>query len=356
MKSAGRMRQLESEGATVVVRSIAPDDLDTIAAANDLTFVATGRGGLANLFRRDEQRSVYAGAKRELVMLICQGIPTGYGSFPHRMVDGSPIAISLFGKEGEFFWVPFRHYSAGSCWCLVIEAQPGGVLDLFRDLRSYDECFRLCRDMVKRWTPWDWPVLKHMEPITGDPHAWLTGAIVPTVRAPAAVTGGGHPVMALGDTSHSIDPIAGQGSNCGVRQVRAYIDAIDDHEGPFDREWMSSSFTTYWRSFAEGACRYTNLFLEPLSPTAVRVMKTCFASQAAADRLFSFYANPPAAFPALFERAAADEWIRQATGDRPAVAVNKGMLRVLRGQVRARLHGRHFPYAFDDATHQSIQG
>ena len=344
-KCADRMEQLEALGGRVVVQSVTADDLDLIAGRHELTFVATGRKGLASAFPRNAARSVYEQPQRELVMLLCTGIPTGRGSFPHRGTGMAPIVVSLFGKEGEVFWVPFLHKSAGDSWCLVIEARPGGPLDRFRELTDYRDCFDLCRETVRDLTPWDWGVLQDMAPIEDDPHGWLKGAVLNTVRAPSAYTASGHLVMSVGDTSVSIDPIAGQGANCGVRQVAAYVDAVEELEGKPTAEWIEAVFESFWSSYADGACRYTNLFLDPLDPVGVRVMKSCFASPAAASGLLSCYRDPARAFPWIAERSAADEWIRQTTGDRPGRVVNRGMKRILVGQARQRIKGRHFDYA-----------
>jgi hypothetical protein len=344
-KSADRMEQLEALGGRVVVQSVTPDDLDVIAGQHDLTFVASGRNGLASAFPRNAARSVYDQRQRELVMLLCTGIPTGRGSFPHRGTDMAPIVVSLFGEEGEVFWVPFLHKTAGDSWCLVIEARPGGPLDRFRELTHYMECFDLCREIVRDVTPWDWGVLKDMAPIEDDPHAWLKGAVNNTVRAPVAQTASGHLVMSVGDTSLSIDPIAGQGANCGVRQVAAYIDAIEGLEGEPTADWIEAVFESFWHSYAEGACRYTNLFLDPLDAVGVRIMKSCFGSPAAAKGLLSCYCDPRGAFPWIAERPAADAWIRKTTGERPGRVVNRGMRRILAGQVGQRVKGRHFQYA-----------
>ena len=344
-KSADRMAQLEALGGRVVVQSVTPELLDVIAGRHDLTFVASGRHGLASNFARNAARSVYHQPQRELVMLLCKGIATGKGSFPHRGADMAPIVVSLFGEEGEVFWVPFLHKTAGDSWCLVIEARPGGPLDRFRKVTNYTECFDLCRATVRDMTPWDWGVLKDMEPIDDDPHGWLKGAVVNTVREPAAYTSSGHLVMSVGDTSLSIDPIAGQGANCGVRQVAAYIDAIDGLEGKPTTAWIEAVFEGFWRGYADGACKYTNLFLEPLDRVGVRIMKSCFGSPAAAKGLLSCYCDPPQAFPWIAERQAADQWIRETTGERPRRVVNRGMTKILTGQVVHRVKGRHFQYA-----------
>ena len=53
------MAQLEAGGAQVIIEHVTPERLDGIAAANDVTLVATGKADLANMFERDAARSVY---------------------------------------------------------------------------------------------------------------------------------------------------------------------------------------------------------------------------------------------------------------------------------------------------------
>src|SRR6476620_568011 len=64
------MNDLEAAGVRVIVEAVDVAKLDEIAAKHELTIVATGRGPLADVFPRDEARSVYTTAQRKLAMVI----------------------------------------------------------------------------------------------------------------------------------------------------------------------------------------------------------------------------------------------------------------------------------------------
>src|SRR5262249_20868419 len=183
-----RMVQLEALGGKVIVEPVTAERLDDVATENELVLVATGKGGLASLFPRDPVRSGYDRPQRFLAMVIVTGIPVGPGAVAHRARGLNPVCFSLSGDAGEMFWVPYLHKTAGPCWNLVFEARDGAAFDRFRHCRSFDEAFGAARGVVREFTPWDWEAMKDMEPVAGDPHGWLVGAVPPTVRTGSGVT------------------------------------------------------------------------------------------------------------------------------------------------------------------------
>ncbi|MDQ1502227.1 MAG: hypothetical protein QOI86_5567, partial [Actinomycetota bacterium] len=279
LKSYDRMVLLEQLGGKLVVQTVSLDDLDAIAADHDLTFVSTGKGGLADLFPRDGVRSVYDRPQRNLAMLVVRGIPTDGTAFPHRVPGHTPVCFNLFGGAGEMFWVPYLHKTEGRCWNIVFEPREGSPFDRFGETRSLEERFEMARRTVKEFTPWDWDTMKDMEPVPGDPFASVVGRVTPTVRAPAGTTRSGHLVMSLGDTSVAYDPVGGQGAGSGTRQAGYYCDAIVERaDRAFDRQWIERTFEGFWSWHASGAYRFNNVLLEPLDATGIKVMKACFAS------------------------------------------------------------------------------
>lgn len=349
LKSWDRMRAFEQAGGDLVVEQVSPSRLDEIAARHDLTFVATGKGALADLFGRDAVRSGYDTPQRYLGMLVARGIPTDGTAFPHRVPGHTPVAFNFFGDAGEFFWVPFLHRSGEQCWNLVLEARPGGPFDTFRDASSAEDMARAVRQIVADYAPWDRRTLQDMEPVAEDAHCWLRGQFPPTVRAPVGRTPSGHPVMALGDTAYAFDPIGGQGAGCGIRQVGWYVDAIQDRsEGPFDPGWMEETAEGFWRHHAGPTWRFNRVLLEPLDKVGVRVMQANYGSQACSTAFFRNFDNPADYFPWLSEREAADRWIADTSGEPAPRVVRRGILRVLKGRLRQAFTKRSFIY--DDAV------
>jgi len=97
LMSSTRMAQLEGGSANVVIESVTPARLDEIAADNDLTLVATGKGSLAAMFERDQARSVYDGPKRYLAMAIVKNVATDGTGFPNRVSTSTATSASSSG-------------------------------------------------------------------------------------------------------------------------------------------------------------------------------------------------------------------------------------------------------------------
>src|SRR4051794_40131968 len=75
LQSARWMDEFERRGGRLIIEKVSVDRLDDIAAQYDLTIVAAGRADLCNLFKRDESRSSYQTAQRQLAMVIVTGCP-----------------------------------------------------------------------------------------------------------------------------------------------------------------------------------------------------------------------------------------------------------------------------------------
>ena len=84
----GDIRSFGVSSLNFVVSAITVDGIDTVAAAHDLTLVATGRGGLSGLFPVDESRTVYYSPQRTLLMLTVTGLGHGPDVFAHRSAVG----------------------------------------------------------------------------------------------------------------------------------------------------------------------------------------------------------------------------------------------------------------------------
>lgn len=351
LKSKQRMDQFEKDGGNLVIESVTPESLDDIARSHDLTVVATGKASLAELFERDLERSVYQEPQRYLGMVIVSGIATDGTAFPHRLPGLTPVCFNFFGDAGEFFFVPYHHKTIGPSWNLVFEARPGGDFDIYREVKTGEEMLDKARTIVREYAPWDWETMKDMELVEGDERPWLRGQFPPTVRRPLGHTESGRPVMALGDTAYAFDPVGGQGAGSGVRQAGHYIDAIAERgEQPFDGEWIEEVAEAFHSSHAGPTYDFNNVLLEPLDKTGVMIMKSAFGSQAIADQFFRNFDEPSDYWPWLKDKDAAKEWIAATSGEPSGRVVRRGTLRIVRGQLKQRVKGRHFTYTQDAAS------
>lgn len=345
LKSATRMAQLEAGGAQVVVEQVSPERLDQIAAANDLSIVATGKGDLAGMFERDAARSVYDSPQRYLGMVIVKNIATDGTGFPNRLPGFTPVCFNFYGDIGEFFWVPFYHKTFGKCWNLVIEAKTDSPLDTYREVKSGDEMLERVREIIRIYARWDWETMKDMELVDGDEHAWLRGAFPPTVRKPVAHTESGHVIWGLGDSSFAFDPIGGQGAGCGARQAGYYADAIIERgEGPFDEEFMAATFEGFYDWHGGPSYNFNNVLLEPLDSIGKLVIISAFGNPKVSQRFFQGFNRPWELHPMLADKEAARRWVADAAGGSWRRANITGNLKIIKGQLRLKTRGRHFAY------------
>ncbi|MDJ0339652.1 styrene monooxygenase/indole monooxygenase family protein [Cryobacterium sp. PH31-O1] len=346
LKSYDRMKQLAALGGDIQIETVSLRRLDEIAAASALTVVATGKGGLSALFPRNAARSVYDAPQRKLAMILVRGIASDGTAFSNRLPGMTPVCFNLFGGAGEIFWVPFLHKSGERVWSLVFEARPGGPFDRWDQVTDIHQAFATAKALIQEFVPWDWPAMENMEPLLDDPFSWLTGSFAPSVRTGSGVTSGGYPVMSLGDTSVSYDPICGQGAGSGIRQVGQYFDAILARgDLAFSRDWMDDTFEAFYASHIEGAYRFTNTFLEPLIPTGVRVMTAAFADSRLRGPLLKSFNRPPSAFPWLAEKTETDKWITHHTGRSAASVVARGNAKALGAMIKNTVRGENFPRA-----------
>ncbi len=333
---------LSAAGAEVVYESVTVDRLDAIAAQNDLTVVAAGRGELWNLFPRHPERSVYDKPQRKLAMVITTGGRLGFDGVPFL-----PVKFNLFAPWGEAFWVPYFHRDHGPSWCLLFEAKPGQAMDRFDGLRTAEDTLRVAKEVIRDLVPWDHDWAKDME--VADKNAWLTGAVTPTVRSPIGTLPSGRIVTPLGDTAVSLDPIAGQGANSGNKMARNLVDCIAEHgDRPFDAAFLTATFERYWARHGQPTTTFNNLLLEPLSTAGKHVMIAQYGSDGvradAAQRIANAFAanfeDPARCTSAVSDVTKARALIAEHAGGRWVWPVVKGALGVGREQIRQKLGGQ----------------
>lgn len=92
----GWMGDFEARGGRLVIESVTPSRLDSIAADHELTVVATGKDALASLFERDPERSLHDRPARNAAMLIVKGAQMGFSGIPFL-----PIRFSIFTTLGD---------------------------------------------------------------------------------------------------------------------------------------------------------------------------------------------------------------------------------------------------------------
>jgi Styrene monooxygenase A putative substrate binding domain/NAD(P)-binding Rossmann-like domain len=330
-------RWLRDFDGELAIEDVTLPRLDAIAAQHDLTIVAAGKGELASLFPRDASRSPYDAPQRNLAMFVV----TGAGPYPD--CPFAPVKFEALATDGEAFFVPYYHKERGATWNLVFEAKPGSRLDRFNGVKNGEEALEIAKKMVAEVFPWSGGWMRDMQ--LADPLGWLTGRIAPTVRRPVGTLPSGRIVTALGDTAISYDPIAAQGANSGVKQVRHLVESIAARGArPFDAQWMTETFDAFWHAHARHMCAFNNMFLGAMPKGAQELLIAQHGSdgiaghdspqQHIADAFFSNFNDPRELTDAFLDVSLARDFIARTTGRHWLWSAVRGRVRALSGVKR----------------------
>jgi hypothetical protein len=333
------MHDLVERGGNVEIEEVTVAKLEEIAREHDLTIVATGKGGLASLFERNEARSVYTTPQRNLGMVFFKGPPVRQDGLPFLGVK-----FEVLGPLGEVFWLPFNHKDVGQCWAIGWQPKIGGPMDRFQNARSAKEVLDLTRTVMKDVMPWEAAWFDDTE--ICDELGWGVGSVTPTVRNPVGRLPSGQLVTPLGDAAIAYDPIAAQGANGGNQMARHLVNAVVARgDEPFDERWIADTFERFWNDYGQYSTGVTNLLLEPPSPTTVAYLVAQYGTdgtdrgdgrQELANAFTENMANPATLTPILQNEAKTRDYIRRKTGGFVRT-VAKRVPRIALAQLRQRL-------------------
>ncbi|MEV0711288.1 styrene monooxygenase/indole monooxygenase family protein [Nocardia aurea] len=317
LKADERLTAFRERGGRFVVEPVSLDRLDTIAAENDLTLVATGRGGLSELFPVDDTRTVYDAAQRSLLTVTVTGLGHDRDVFAHRgPAGGGHSGFSILAEQGEAWWGPYLHKDAGPSWAFLGWARPGSEWEKrFAAADSAESAHRIVTELYRDYIDWDLPEVLATKVISDDPHSWLKGAVRPVVRAGVGRTASGHVVGSLGDTSVAYDPIAGQGAQSGLIQAQRLVVAAAVHEGAFDEQWLAARYAEFLAARSDAAAKVTRLFLS--DPELGDIANQFFAAAAVEPRFASALVgllHHPQPFLGIETPEDASAYIEQVTG------------------------------------------
>lgn len=300
---ASRWAESFKEVGKFEVMSTSIEDLDRLAAENDLVCVAAGKGEISGLFERDDERSVFAEPQRQLCLVVVRGLKPA--------TDLNPLHFVICGDDGELFWNPFLHKSEERLHGIIFDARAGSGMDRFRDVQDGDEAVEIAKQVIAEYAPWDSACVESIE--LADPLGWIRGAITPTVRHPVATLPSGRMVMGLGDTTILNDPVAGQGANCASKAAHFWMERIDGHgEAEYSADWVNEGFDAFWEEDGRWQTQLTNLFLSGTTPAAKEILAASTQSEAVARRFAAAFNEPRDLWPALDSEADARQFVAEA--------------------------------------------
>ena len=294
------MAQFERRGGILEIKDAGIADLETCAAASDLTIVAAGKGEISRLFERDAEKSPFDKPQRALALTYVHGMTP--------RPDHSAVNFNLIPGIGEYFVFPALTLS-GPCEIMVLEGIPGGPMDCWKDVSSPAEHLARSKWILDTFLPWEAERCRNVE--LTDANGILAGAFAPTVRKPIGVLPSGKAVLGLADAVCLNDPITGQGSNNASKSARIYQDAIVAHgDRPFDQAFMQATFDRYW-DYAQFVTGWTNALLQPPPPHVLNIMGSAQAFPVLANRIANGFDDPRDLFPWFAVPEEADRYLQQ---------------------------------------------
>ena len=127
LKIPAWMDAFVARGGELVIKEVTGEDLERAAREHDLVVVASGKGALGDLFRRDAEKSPYGTPQRALALTYVNGM-TPLPAF-------SAIRLSLIPGVGEYFVFPALT-TTGPCEIMVFEGVLDGPLDCWGDVST----------------------------------------------------------------------------------------------------------------------------------------------------------------------------------------------------------------------------
>ncbi|MBA2465069.1 MAG: flavin reductase [Nocardioidaceae bacterium] len=298
---------VEGLGGKVVVRNAGIDDVEELAASHDLVIVSTGRGGLADLFAVERERSPYSSPQRTAALTYLRGVAAD--------PDGPALRYHCVEGVGECFSCQALSVD-GPCDIFVVEAVPGGPLDVWDASTDAAEHLARLRTALAEHFPTEAARIEQAELV--DDRSVLHGSFTPVVRRPVGTLPSGAHVLGMADVVVLNDPLTSQGSNNAIKSAASYLDAITSHRGDFDAAWMERTFDNFWRGWARFATRWTNTWLQPCAPHQREILATAGVDQAVAERIAAGFDDARLFDPWWFDAGATEAFLdeQRSTADR----------------------------------------
>ncbi len=277
-------------GGNLCIKKMTLLELEELVPQYDLTLIASGKGELGQLFRRNEKESIYSRPPRILAAQYLQGMSP---LKPHGM------RATIIPGVGEYFTMSGLTLN-GYCEMLLFEGIPGGDFDCWQDINTAAEQLARSRILLEKYAPID--AERYRLATLADSKAVLRGSYTPVVRHPIGyLPHSGKPVLGLGDAVVLNDPIAGQGANNASKAARIYLDSIIKcDQAQFDENWMQMVFNNYW-VYAKAATQLSNMLLQPMPSQILDLFSSAVNNPVIANRLANGFHDPTTLFPWIFD-------------------------------------------------------
>ncbi|GAA3731799.1 hypothetical protein HDA32_000496 [Spinactinospora alkalitolerans] len=271
----------EERGGRVVLHGATVTDLDRLALMFDLTVVATGHSGLADMFPVDTSRDLARMPRVATAIAYVQDAPD------HPDQDG--IGVDIVPGLGHV--IAWPGYSVpGRCRQICITGAADGPMSRFPQRLTPEAHLDVMLDLIGEYLPHRHEVYRGAR--LADGRAVTVDHANPLVRVPVAHLPSGRSVLGMGDTVVVTSPALQQDANNASMAAKVYLEAILEHgDRPFDDDFMHAAFARYM----DYAGPFTSEIAAHLHFNPPYVVDFCLAAnrhQALADRFANGFGDP----------------------------------------------------------------
>ena len=290
------IEEFERCGGKMRFQNAGIDTLEALTKSHDLVIVASGKGEIGKLFKRDAVRSAYDKPMRALGLVYVHGMDA--------RPEYETVSFSIAPGVGEFFAFPAETLS-GPCHIWVFEGIPGGEMDNWPRMQDPSACFKYGLNLLHTHFPHEAARCENAELTDGK--GVLVGRFPPTIKHPVGELPSGALVYGIADCVMLNDPITGQGANNASRAAHFHLKAIiENADKPFDRKWMQGSFEAVYAS-AKTTIDWTNSMLLPPPEFRLNLLGAAGEIPGLADRIANNFNTPDDFAPWWFEPAESEQ-------------------------------------------------
>ncbi|PSK88067.1 2-polyprenyl-6-methoxyphenol hydroxylase-like FAD-dependent oxidoreductase [Murinocardiopsis flavida] len=271
----------EERGGKVLLHGATVSDLDRLALMFELTVVATGHSGLADMFPVDTGRALARMPPVATAIAYIEDAPDHH--------DHERIGVDIVPGLGHV--IAWPGYSVnGTCRQLCVTGPADGPMARFPRRTTPDVHLTVMLGLIREYLPHRYPAYEGAR--LADDRAVAMDHANPLVREPIAHLPSGGSVLGMGDSVVVTSPALQQDANNACMAATIYLDAILAHGArPFDHDFMRAVFARYMAY----AGPFTGELAERLHYTPADVLDFCAAAgrhQTLADRFANGFDDP----------------------------------------------------------------
>ncbi len=273
-------------GGKITYGALEQSDLGKLTESHEATVVATGKGGLQDLFDRVEEHCPYSVPQR----LLCSGL---YEGFNFQEMTG--VTVHVAPGVGEMFEYPAATLNDKYKIVFFFFAIPGGPLEAVVNTKFAADPARFHSTVLtatEQFFPDAYARIDLERFGAARDEDVVQGAVTPSLRRAYAKLPNGKFVLALGDVHSVNDPIMGQGANAAIRSADTLADLFTE-DGLAVDEWFCSRYDRRTLEFNEAVQGWNNIMLRvPPEQHILKFLMTAASNKTAADDFGSMFDQP----------------------------------------------------------------